>query len=152
MEGRFGMDFKVDWDGDVTLVRPEQEELAKQHVNALFGVNGITTPSKHLSLIVTSLRPGQKSAAHYHIDHESALYGISGSMHFFWGNDLEHEVIAGEGDFLYVPPFCPHVTYNRSRTVTASFATARTDALEQERVFLLPELDDRVADRVSYVD
>ena len=147
------MDYKVEWDGDVTLVRPKDEVHGKQDIYGLFGVTGASTPSKHLCLLVTSIRPGQKTNAHYHIDHETALYGIKGSAHFFWGAELEHDVIIGVGDFLYIPPFCPHVSYNRSHTEDASFATARTDANEQERVFVLPELDDdRCAPRVSYLE
>ncbi|WP_406629757.1 cupin domain-containing protein [Amycolatopsis sp. WGS_07] len=147
------MEFTVEWDGDVTLVHPEREQRAKQDVNALFGVNGVTTPSKHLSLLVTSLRPGEKSNVHYHVEHESALYGIRGSVHFFWGKELEHDLVVGVGDFLYIPPFCPHVSYNRSLVEDAAFVTARTDAFEQERVVTLPELeDDRCKPRVSYVD
>jgi uncharacterized RmlC-like cupin family protein len=147
------MPYEVAWQGDVTLVRPAKQERAKQDVNALFGVNAVTTPSQHLSLLVTTLGPGQCSNVHYHVDHESALYGIGGSAHMFWGRELEHEVILGVGDFLYIPPFCPHVSYNRSRKVEAAFVTARTDALEQERVVLVPELDDgRCLGRVTYVD
>ncbi|OZM75431.1 cupin domain-containing protein [Pseudonocardia sp. MH-G8] len=147
------MDLKVDWDGDVTRVHPEKSQRAKQDVNALFGVNGVTTPSKHLSLLVTYLKPGEKSNAHYHLEHESALFGIGGSVHFFWGRELEHDLVVGKGDFLYIPPFCPHVSYNRSHTVDASFVTARTDAYEQERVVVLPDLDDdRCKPRVSYID
>lgn len=147
------MNLKVSWDGDVTKVRPENEVRAKQDVNALFGVNGVTTPSKHLSMLVTALRPGEKSNAHYHVEHESALYGISGSVHFFWGAELEHDLVLGVGDFLYIPPFCPHVSYNRSHSEDAAFVTARTDAFEQERVVVLPELDDdRCKARVDYLD
>jgi uncharacterized RmlC-like cupin family protein len=143
--------YEIKWDGDVTRVRPAREEMAKQNVNALFGVNGVSTPSKNLSLLVTALRPGAKTAAHYHIDSESGLYMRNGSLHFFWGAELENEVILEEGDFLYVPPFCPHVTFNRSRTVDAATVTARNDPHEQERVFLLPELEGRVDASVNYL-
>jgi uncharacterized RmlC-like cupin family protein len=45
------------------------------------------------------------------------------------------------------------VSYNRSHTEDASFVTARPDAYEQERVVVLPELDDdRCKPRVSYLD
>jgi len=147
------MDFRVKWEGDVALVRPTTTQRAKQDVDALFGVNGVSTASQHLSMLVTSIAPGEKSNVHYHLDHESALYGIGGSVHMFWGAELEHDMILGEGDFCYIPPFCPHVSYNRSHTTVASFVTARTDALEQERVVPLPELDDdRCLARVTYLD
>jgi uncharacterized RmlC-like cupin family protein len=144
---------QVEWVGDVTIVHSGSTERAKQDIDAIFGVNEISTGSKHLSMLVTMFGPGEFSNAHYHIDHESALYGITGSVHMFWGAELEHDLILSQGDFLYIPAFCPHKSFNRSHTVDARFVTARTDALEQERVVVVPEIDDGRCDaRVDYVD
>jgi uncharacterized RmlC-like cupin family protein len=145
-------DIDVEWEGDVTYVRPPVEEVGKQAVNAYFGINGVSTPSKGLSLMVTALRPGGVTKAHYHIDSETGLFMQTGSMHFFWGKDLEHDKILEPGDFLYIPPNCPHISYNRSHTVDAASVTARTDALEQEQVYLLPHLDGHRDDAVSYIN
>lgn len=136
----------------VTRVRVDQEELAKQEVHALFGVTAESTPSQHLSLMLTSIPPASKTKVHHHIDHESALYTITGTVHFYWGENLENLTILEPGDFCYIPPFTAHVSYNPSRSITASFATARTDAREQERVQLLPELEGLRDDQIEYVD
>jgi uncharacterized RmlC-like cupin family protein len=137
----------------VTRVRPTESTHIKQDIQGLLGVNGVTTPSKHLSLLVTRVGPGEASNAHYHVDHESALYCIEGSMQMFWGAELEHDTILNEGDFLFIPPHCPHKTFNRSRTENVAAVTARDDPFEQEQVVPTPELEDgRCEARISYID
>jgi uncharacterized RmlC-like cupin family protein len=144
---------QTEWTKDVKVVRPEKAQRAKQDFDALFGVNEISTPSRHISMLVTMFKPGEYSNAHYHLDHESALYGVSGSIHMFYGDELENEVKVSAGDFIYIPPFCRHKSYNRSHTEDAVFVTARTDALEQERVVVVHEIDDGRCDaRVDYLD
>jgi uncharacterized RmlC-like cupin family protein len=147
------MAFQIEWAGDVTLVRAGAIERVKQDIDAIHGVNEVSAGSKHLSMLVTMFGPGEFSNAHYHIDHESALYGITGSVHMFWGAELENDLFLSQGDFLYIPAFCPHKSFNRSHTEDARFVTARTDSLEQERVVVVPEIDDGRCDaRVQYLD
>ena len=58
-----------------------------------------------------------------------------------------------KGDFLYIPPFCPHRSYNRRHSEPVIFVTARTDPHEQERVVVVPEADPGdLQDRVDYLD
>jgi uncharacterized RmlC-like cupin family protein len=58
--------------------------------------------------------PGTRSGAHHHGDCESVIFVISGQCRFRYGEALEHEVIAGPGDFVYVPPHLVHQEINRS--------------------------------------
>jgi len=144
---------QVDWKKEVTVVRPRTIDRAKQDIDAYFGVNEVTTGSRGISMLVTMLGPGDCSNAHYHVDSETAIYGVSGSIRMFYGEKLEHSAVIGQGDFVYIPPFCPHKSYNRSHTEAATFVTARNDPLEQERVVVTPEVDDGTCEsRVDYVD
>jgi uncharacterized RmlC-like cupin family protein len=59
----------------------------------------------------------------------------------WFGAHLEHHVVAGPGDFLYIPDGVPHVVVNPSETEPAVAALARTDPRAQESVTALPELD-----------
>jgi uncharacterized RmlC-like cupin family protein len=59
-----------------------------------------------------------------------------------FGERLEESIIAGPGDFLYIPDGVPHVVANASDTEPAVAVLARTDPGEQEDVTPLPELDD----------
>jgi uncharacterized RmlC-like cupin family protein len=57
------------------------------------------------------------------------------------GERLEEKVVAGPGDFLYVPSRVPHLVANASDREPAVAVLARTDANEQEDMTALPELD-----------
>jgi uncharacterized RmlC-like cupin family protein len=141
------------WAADLTVIRPEGSERIKQDIDGILGVNEMTAPTRRLCLLVTTIGAGEASNAHYHLDHESALYLVSGNAHTFYGDELEHDVVLGPGDFIYIPPFCPHKTYSQSHLKDAVFVTARTDPNEQERVTVVPELDDgRCDSRVVYID
>jgi uncharacterized RmlC-like cupin family protein len=57
------------------------------------------------------------------------------------GERLEHQLVAGPGDFIYIPPGVPHLVMNGSDTEPAVAVLARNDGHEQEDVTELPELD-----------
>jgi uncharacterized RmlC-like cupin family protein len=82
-----------------------------------------------------------RAKAHKHEAHETAIYVISGEGGMYYGERLEHLVIARAGDFIYISANVPHLPYNVSQTEPCLAVIARTDPNEQESVVLLPELD-----------
>ena len=141
------------WSRVASIVHPTGTERIKQQIDAYQGVNENSTASRYLSMLVTIIRAAEASNAHYHLEHESALYCVSGRAQMFYGDQLEHDMQVQAGDFIYIPPFCPHKTFSQSHTDDAVFVTARTDSLEQERVVPTPELDDGRCDaRVVWAD
>ena len=62
-------------------------------------------------------------------------------MVLWFGDQLEEKVVAGPGDFLYIPRGVPHLVANSSDSEPAVAVLARTDPNEQESVTALPELD-----------
>jgi uncharacterized RmlC-like cupin family protein len=58
-----------------------------------------------------------------------------------FGERLEQKVVAGPGDFLYIPPGVPHLVRNGSDTEPAVAVLARNDGSEQEDVTELPGLE-----------
>ena len=144
---------QCDWPKTMEFVRPAAEQVGAQEIPTLLGVNGATTSARGISISLTMFEPGGHSNCHIHVDSESALYVLEGSAHFFFGEHLEHNQVVNKGDFIYVPPSCPHKGYNRSRTDPVTFVVARTDALEHEHVVVIPDEDDGSAGaRVDYID
>ncbi len=90
---------------------------------------------------IATIPPGTRATAHQHVDHETAMYVLSGESGMWYGERLEHHLVAGVGDFLYIPAGLPHLPYNLSDTESCMVVIARTDPNEQESVVLLPELD-----------
>jgi uncharacterized RmlC-like cupin family protein len=100
-----------------------------------------------LCLHTLTIPPGGRAKAHRHEAHESAIYVVSGTGEFWWGEGLAHRDDTGPGDFVYIPAGVPHLPINTgSEPIFA--VIARTDPNEQESVILMPELDD-VPDRGS---
>ncbi len=59
----------------------------------------------------------------------------------WFGERLEHKLVARAGDFIYIPNGVPHLVINGSDSEPAIAVLARTDPDEQEVVTELPELD-----------
>lgn len=105
------------------------------------GISATSAGALGLCLQLASLPPGARARAHRHDEHESAAYVIEGEMVLWFGDQLEEKVVAGPGDFLYIPSGLPHLVMNGSDTAPAVAVLARTDSNEQESVTELPELD-----------
>ena len=105
------------------------------------GVSAATAGADGLCLQLASLPPGARSRAHRHDRHESAAYVLEGEMVLWFGERLEQMVVAGPGDFLYIPAGVPHLVLNGSDTAPTVAVLARNDGIEQEDVTELPDLD-----------
>jgi len=93
----------------------------------------------HMQLL--TIPPGGRAKAHKHEAHETAIYVLSGQGAMYYGDRLEHHMVTGTGDFVYIPANVPHLPYNMSKTEPCVAVISRTDPNEQESVVLLPELD-----------
>lgn len=113
------------------------------------GISAATAGATGLCLQIASLPPGACSIVHLHEEHESAAYVITGELLLLSGDDLEREVLARPGDFLFIPPGVPHVVRNPGDAEPAVAVLARTDPDEQEDVTALPVLEARARERME---
>ena len=123
------------------LVRVGEEFVGKQGHLCAPGISAQSAGAQGLHLQIVRLPPGNRSKAHKHDDHETAIYVLSGESGCWYGDRLQHHLIARAGDFLYIPADMPHLPYNLSDTESCVAVIARTDPNEQESVVLLPELE-----------
>ena len=128
-----------------SAVRAGERYEGKQGPDYTPGVSAESVGSRALWLGSVTLPPaGGRTKAHFHEDHESAFYMISGGeVEVYTGEQLEHREVAHAGDYFYFPAGVPHVAVNRGET-PAVFVGARTDPNEQESVVMRPELDEKV--------
>src|SRR5206468_12279935 len=61
-----------------------------------------------------TVAPDARTGPHHHGDLESVIYVVRGRARMRWGERLEFVAEAGEGDFIYVPPYVPHQEINAS--------------------------------------
>src|SRR5213080_883675 len=71
---------------------------------------------------------GKVSGAHHHGEVETAGYILSGHTRIYYGDYYKEYVDLGPGDFVYVPPFIPHIEETLSKTEPVVFITSRTKA------------------------
>jgi uncharacterized RmlC-like cupin family protein len=105
------------------------------------GISAESAGSTGLCLHLVEIPPGAAARAHLHRGHETAIYVVSGRAEMRYGIALEQRLSAGAGDFLFIPAGMPHLPCNPSDTEPCVAVVARTDPSEQERVELLPWLE-----------
>lgn len=115
--------------------------VGKQGFSYAPAISAETVGASAIHMQLLTIPPGGRAKAHKHEAHETAIYVISGESAMYYGDRLEHHVVARAGDFVYIPANVPHLPYNLSRTEPCSAVISRTDPNEQESVVLLPELD-----------
>jgi uncharacterized RmlC-like cupin family protein len=119
---------------EVVTVRQGVAIDAKQAIPYFVGVSARTTGARGISLQRIVIPPGGAARAHVHVDYETAIYIVSGSVETRYGEGLRQITVNEAGDFLYIAPGVPHQPRNLSETEPAIAVVARNDADEQERV------------------
>jgi uncharacterized RmlC-like cupin family protein len=122
-------------------VRGVDSYTGKQGPSYAGGVSAESVGSTGLWLGRIEIAPAGRTTAHYHERHETAIYVLQGEAEMWFGNSLQEHMVAGPGDYIYIPAGVPHVAANLSATEPVHAVIARTDPNEQESVVLQPELD-----------
>lgn len=118
----------------VRAVRAEQRELRSQGLPYFLGISGKTVGARALSMHVVEIPPGGRAAPHLHQGYETGIYVLEGRVATRWGEHLQHEVVSGPGEFLFIPPGVAHEAINLSATEPARAIVARNDPAEEDRV------------------
>jgi len=93
----------------------------------LAAISAGTCGAQRLFMGVTHLGPGLCSGAHHHGESETAIYVVAGRPVFsFREGDSIVRLECEPGDYVYVPPFVPHVEENPSTTEEAVVVLARS--------------------------
>ena len=90
------------------------------------GVSTTNTPATKIWYGRVHNEPGYRSLPHHHGEAETGGYVLTGSARIYFGQDFAEFVDMQAGDFVFVPPFTPHVEANMSVTEELVWLTART--------------------------
>ena len=118
----------------VRSVIPDQQVMTLQRLPYFVGISGSTVGATGLSMHLVVIPPGARAEPHVHVGYETGIYVLEGTVCTRWGARLEHEVVSGPGEFLFVPPGVPHEAINLSATEPARAVVARNDPAEQDKV------------------
>ena len=103
------------------------------------GVGPQHTPAKRLWFGKASNKPGFRSLPHHHGEAETGAYVLSGRARVYFGENYQEFVDLAQGDFMFVPPFLPHLEANMSTTEELWWLACRTP---ENIVVNLPDVDD----------
>jgi uncharacterized RmlC-like cupin family protein len=90
------------------------------------GVSSRHTPARRLWYGRVSNDPGFRSVTHHHGEAETGGYVLSGKARIYYGEKFGSYVDMETGDWVFVPPFMPHVECNMSTTEDLVWLTTRT--------------------------
>ncbi|MEV7026143.1 cupin domain-containing protein [Kitasatospora sp. NPDC093558] len=90
------------------------------------GVSSAHTPARRLWFGQVSNRPGYRSVSHHHGEAETGGYVLEGRGRIYFGERFEDYIDMEQGDWVFVPPFMPHIECNLSRTERLVWMTTRT--------------------------
>jgi uncharacterized RmlC-like cupin family protein len=86
-----------------------------------------TTGAQGIFVGETRVAPGASSGPHHHGESETAIYVVEGNPVFlFKDGGEERHIETAPGDYVYVPPFVPHVEANPSKDTEALVVVARS--------------------------
>ena len=125
------------------VVSAAAEFMGKQRHFLAPGISAQSVGAQGINLQIAIIPRGGRSKVHKHERHETAIYVLSGESGMWYGERLEHHLVARAGHFLYIPANVPHLPYNMSDTESCVALIARTDPNAQESVVLLPDLDNQ---------
>ena len=135
-------------DGQVVPVvtRAGQESTDTTQSGDCVRVSGVSvahTPATRLWFGQVSNRPGYRSLPHHHGEAETGGYVLSGHGRIYFGPNYAQWLDMVQGDWVFVPPFMPHVEANMSVTEDLLWLTTRTP---ENIVVNLDEVDDGTLD------
>ncbi|MEU0881388.1 cupin domain-containing protein [Lentzea sp. NPDC005914] len=90
------------------------------------GVSAQHTPATKLWFGKVTNEPGYRSVTHHHGEAETGGYVLSGRARIYFGEKFEDYVDMEEGDWVFVPPFMPHIECNLDRNNPLTWMTTRT--------------------------
>ena len=130
------------WFAVPVVTRAGSEDTGTGQSGGCVRVSGVSpqhTPATRIWFGRVSNEPGYRSLPHHHGEAETGGYVLSGTGRIWFGEDYAQWIELAQGDFVFVPPFMPHVEGNMSTTEELVWLTCRTP---DNIVVNLPEVDD----------
>jgi uncharacterized RmlC-like cupin family protein len=132
------------WDKMPQVTRAGEEDTRTLSSGDCIRVSGVGPQHTEATKIwfgQVSNKPGYRSLPHHHGEAETGGYVVRGSARIYFGEDYAQWLDMAPGDWVFVPPFMPHVEANMSVTEDLIWLTTRTP---DNIVVDLPEVDDSV--------
>lgn len=110
--------------------------VGKSGISMLRGGTALSNSNvdaKGLSMKLAVIPPGAVIPAHLHIDFETMIYMLEGTVRHEYGEGCKLVMENKAGDFLFIQPGVPHEVFNLSDTEPAVAVIARSAPDEREQ-------------------
>lgn len=134
------------WDRVPQVTRSGHEDTQTMSSGGCIRVSGVGpqhTEATRIWFGRVSNEPGYRSLPHHHGEAETGGYVLRGSARVYFGEGYREYLDMSAGDWIFVPPFMPHVEANMSVTEELVWLTSRTP---ENIVVNLDEVDDSTLD------
>lgn len=124
------------------VTRSGEEDTNTTQSGDCIRVSGVSiqhTPATKIWFGQVSNKPGYRSVPHHHGEAETGGYVLHGHGRIYFGQDYKEYIDMKTGDWVFVPPYMPHVEANMSVTEELVWLTTRTP---ENIVFNLEEVPD----------
>ncbi len=119
----------------------DRQTLSSGDCIRVSGVGRQHTEATRIWFGQVSNEPGYRSLPHHHGEAETGGYVLRGHGRIYFGEGYRQWLDMTEGDWVFVPPYMPHVEANMSTTEQLIWLTTRTP---DNIVINLPEVDDAI--------
>ncbi len=111
----------------VTRAGEENQETGQSGgATRVSGVGPQHTPATRIWFGQVSNDPGYRSYPHHHGEAETGGYVLRGHARIYFGEGYGRFIDMTAGDWVFVPPYMPHVEANMSTTEELVWLTTRT--------------------------
>jgi uncharacterized RmlC-like cupin family protein len=132
----------------VTVVKPGKTYVGKQGITYGAGASAETVGAQRVCMNVMPMPPGARAKAHFHKGIETIAYMLTGECFVYYGANFEHRVHVETGDQCFVPADMPHAPCNESGA-PCTWIVVHSSGSDQEGIVMLPELDNKLAERLG---
>lgn len=133
---------ELDWGVKPVVTLKGQEDSNTGQSGGCLRVSGVgheNTPATRIWYGEVTNDPGYRSLPHHHGECETGGRVVKGKGRIYFGEGYTEWVDMVEGDWVFVPPYMPHVECNMSTTEKLVWMTCRTP---DNIVVNLPDVDD----------
>ena len=109
------------------VIKPEELDMNTDQTYQLNRFVAVNPEKMNMDGPVDLLRPRHDTPAFdhraaHHAEAETAGYVLQGTIRIYFGEGYKDYITCVPGDFMYVPPFCPHIEVTFDEEFVGLFA------------------------------
>ena len=132
----------------VAVIKPGQTYVGKQGFTYAAGASAETVGAHNVCMNILPMPPGAVAKAHYHKGIETIAYMLEGECAVYYGDNLQKRVLVRQGEQSFVAADIPHAPRNESGK-PCIWIVVHSSGSDQDGIILLPDLDEKLAQRMA---